>query len=141
MVIFLTLSSCSIHGTYYLRNFLEQPATITLLLNDDITSDGWDNVSFSYVNEVKKIRFGMFRRFEEKIKVHIVDPASVEFTIPPHSTVYLGLGKNSHFYEGFQQVRIKYGDLEKSINMKDHDQLNIRMRGFAKFTGHIDIVN
>jgi len=134
------LTSCSITGRYYLRNLSDQPATVTIISNEHSTSDKWNDVTFKYDDKVRDIKFGMFRNFKKEIKVRPIDMSRVEFTIPPKSTVFIGIGINSGFWGGFEQVKVRVGEKEQSFSTNDHIRMNLKMKGLMRYTGHYDIV-
>jgi Zn-dependent alcohol dehydrogenase len=123
-----------------LRNLSDQPATVTILLNGNTTSDTWKNVTFKYDDKVRSIKFGMFKDFRKEIKVRQIDIATVEFTIPPKSTVFIGSGLNTGFWGGFEQAKVKVGDTEQSFTTSDKQKMNLKMKGLTRYTGHYDIV-
>lgn len=138
-ILTLSITGCSITGRYYLRNLSDQPATVTIVLNDNTTSDKWDKVTFKYDDRVRNIRFGIFKSFKKELSPKQIDMARLEFTIPPKSTVFIGIGLNTGFWGGFQQAKIKVGNKEQSLAPNDTEQMNFKMRGLMKYTGHYDI--
>lgn len=79
------------------------------------------------------------QKFKKDIELRQVDMSRLEFTIPPKSTVFIGIGLNTHFTGGFQQARIKIGDKEQNLTTNDNEQMNIKMSGLMRYTGHYDI--
>ena len=46
---------------------------------------------------------------------------------------------NADFWSGFQQAKINVGGKQLSVTINDTEQMNIKMRGLMKYTGHYDI--
>lgn len=139
-IILLTIcASCSISGRYYLRNLSDHPALVTIVLAENYTADKWDGVTFKYDDRVRDIKYKTFKSCKKDLKISQVDLSRLEFTIPPKSTVYIGIGMNTHFWGGFQQAKIKVGEKEQSLSIDDVEQMHVRMRGLMSYTGHYDI--
>jgi len=136
----LFLTSCSITGRYYLRNLTDQPATVTILLNENVTPDGLKSITLRYDDKVRNINFGMYKRFKKEIKLKQLDASRVEFTVPPRSTVFIGVGINSYFRGWFDQAKINVGERELSLITSDKEQMNLKMKGLFRYTGHYDIM-
>ncbi len=138
LVLTMSLTGCTITGRYYLRNLSDQPAIVTIVLNE--TLNKWDTLTtLKYDDNVKDIKFGTLSSLKKNVILRQIDMNRLEFTIPPRSTVFIGIGMNTDFRGGFQQAKIKVGDKEQTLTTNDREQMNIKMSGLMNFTGHYDI--
>lgn len=138
-LLLVSLTGCSITGRYYLRNLTNLPATVTVVLNENVTFENWNESDLLFDDKIREIKFGIFKKFDKKIKVQAIDQTRVAFIVPPKSTVFIGYGLNTGFWGGFQQAVVRIGDTEKSIDTNDQVQMNLRMRGLMKYTAYYDI--
>ena len=138
-LLLVTLTGCSISGTYYLRNITELPATLTIVLDESIVSNSGETIDLMYDNRIHKIKFGTYKKFKKRLSGQVIDSYRVSFTIPPKSTVFIGRGLNTGFWGGFQQAIIKVGEAEKSLDTNSQEQMQLSMNGLMKYTGYYDI--
>jgi hypothetical protein len=135
----VTMSGCSLSGRFYLRNLSDNPAKVTIMLDEFTTTEELGDFTLPYDDHVRRIRFSTSEKFQKRLEVRKLGLCRVEFILPPHSTVFLGDGFNRGKWKGFQQARIQIGDIEKSVIIQEPDQMNMTMQGLTKFTGYYDI--
>ncbi len=126
-------------GRYYIRNLSDQPATVTLIFNDSAASGTRDTVTLRYDNRISDIKFETVRLLKKNLLLKQIDSKTLEFIIPPGSTVFMGVGMNTRFIGGIQHVKIKVGSKEQTLAFDRSEDLNFKMRGLGKYTAHYDI--
>lgn len=139
LILAICFTGCSITGRYYIRNLSDLPATVTLTFDNSSGPGTRDTVTLKYANKVNDIKFGTFKSLKKSLVLNQLDSNTFEFTIPPRSTVFMGVGVNTHFVGAIQQAKIKVGSKEQTLTFRDNNQLNIKMRGLGKYTAHYDI--
>lgn len=133
-------TGCSMTGRYYIRNLSDQPATVTLIFNDSAASGTRDTVTLKYDNQISDIKFETVRSLKKNLVLNQIDSKTLEFIIPPGSTVFMGVGMNTRFIGGIQHAKIKVGSTEqKTVAFNRSEDLNFKIRGLGKYTAHYDI--
>jgi hypothetical protein len=136
MVLF---SGCTISGRYYLRNLTNQTAVVTVTSFSDLEITDSTDLVFHYEPEVKEIKFSLYKRLNQALTARQVNSQQIQFTIPPHSTVFLGNGIN--FYPwGIQSLSITTGEKTIKLDASGQEKMNLKSRGLLKYTGHYDIL-
>jgi hypothetical protein len=131
-------SGCSIGGRYYLRNLSDRPAVVSIVLDDSTALDKSGNISFKYDDTVRDIKFRTFEYLVKDLEVRLVDDTRMEFTVPPESTVFIGIGGNGQF-AGFQQASILVGDKVETLTINDMNQMKFGTSGLGKYAVYYDI--
>jgi len=104
---------------------------------EDLESNN-STLTYPYDSEIKNIKFGLFKRLKKELKVEKLNNNQVQFKIPENSTVFIGMGINTHLW-GVESVTIHSNEKTETITDNDIDKINIKMRGLLKYTGHYDI--
>lgn len=136
-ILTFSLSGCSIGGTYYLRNFTSEPAKIILTLSEAGTAL-FEEPTFTYSNELLKIRRNLYKKLEHSTKGQFTDERTLEFEVPAESTLFLAIGSNMRMAL-VETIRIESINGSELINSDNHELLNLKMRGIGQYTGHYDI--
>lgn len=113
----LTISGCSINGSYYLRNFTLHSATVILTLTDSRTKSH-ENPTFDYSNKIIRVNKNLHKKLEKSITGKYVDDQTLEIIIPSRSTVFFAPSINTTIL-GIESIQIKSSNGNEIISSND----------------------
>jgi len=133
----LTLSSCTISGSYYLINNSDQ--LIKIVLNLNYWNPELNDQSFikKGVLPTNKLKYKSYKKLIiSEVKLDYVN-RSIEFELPENHVAFIGKGINTRISQ-INQIQITDSDGIKKIDPNDNKTTQIELGGFGNYVGIIN---
>ena len=134
----LLIVGCTTTGRHYLRNMTDNDALITISFDNAIQISDSTNSRYVYEPKLKTIKFALYKRLKQNLKVIQLSNKQLQFTLPAKSTAYLGVGQNTRLW-GFNSITIQSLNSVDTMNCKNSEELIIKRHGLLSYTAHYDI--
>ena len=142
ILIVLRSTSCHYMADYYLRNMLDEEVSVTVKYNSPEDAQYWKNRpqldlrrNVASQRDFKTVD----ALFGEKIAVNHVDPTTIEFKVPAHSMINIGV---DYDYDVFDQITFRNNHYDKKLYYDDklrmydnrinkNEKVKMKLRGFS----------
>ena len=106
----LVLTGCSVLNEYYINNHTDSDVLVTIAYSDEAMLPN-DTPQITYAPLLDSVVSGSKQSFESELAYQTLDDASVQFSIPAKSTVFLGLARGGDRLYTKLQVETEAGEL------------------------------
>ena len=94
----LTYTSCTIAGTYYIRNLSNESTQVTMYLKENARLLDTD-LGLPFKSEIQKVKKNSYKKLKETLSFEKISPQHIQFDLPAQSMVLIGGGMNAKIFD------------------------------------------